>query len=460
MNLKPAERILIKTEPATTNWIKCVSYSDLADELKSLNSTQRAWVEQNQFNAAAMSMLSLPDSDAQVIWLGTGSGDKQQLRDSAAWLSQQLKPGQYRFQSEHEELALGWALGQYRFEYYKADKKVTNQLVISETLYDSIAGVINGMFITRDLINTPTNDMGPSHLAEFVKSMAIEYGAYYSAVVDQELLQRGFRTIYAVGQAAENRPRLIELRWGNETHPRITLVGKGVCFDTGGLDIKPSAGMRIMKKDMGGAAHALGLASMIMAANLNVNLRVLIPAVENSISDNAYRPGDIIKTYKGTTVEIDNTDAEGRLVLCDALTLACEEEPELLIDFATLTGAARVAMGTAIVPYFSDDETFVDDLKQHANDVLDPVWQLPLFPGYEADLKSPVADMSNMGKGPFGGAITAALFLKHFVAEKTPWAHFDLFGWNSATKPTCPEGGQSMAIHAVYAMLTARYSQD
>jgi leucyl aminopeptidase len=395
-----------------------------------------------------------------MIWLGTGTGEDLALRDAAATTAQQLPEGKYRFEDDNDELVIGWLLGQYQFDRYKSNGSKINKLLVSSDQHERLCMVVNGLFLARDLINTPTNDMGPAELAEVTKEIAIEYGANFAQCVDQELLEKGYRTIYTVGQAAENRPRLIELTWGDESAPKLTLVGKGVCFDSGGLDIKPAAGMRIMKKDMGGAAHALGLAVMIMAAKLKVRLRVLLPAVENSISSNAFRPGDIIKTYKGTTVEIDNTDAEGRLVLCDALTLAGEEQPELILDFATLTGAARVAMGPDVVPYFTDDESIASELQQSSDNTNDPVWRLPLFKGYESDLKSTVADMSNMGKGPFGGAITAALYLKHFVPADIPWVHFDLYGWNLGRKPTCPEGGQSMAIQAVFAMLQNRYAQS
>lgn len=457
MNLKPANDIFVTESETTTTKITVIRQSELEQATSSLTENQQAWVANANFKAAAKTYVRIPGEE-DMHWLGLGDGCTEDLRDSAAWLSQQLPTSIYELSEDHCDLALGWALGQYRFQYYMAEAKPLNQLCISSATKEAVSGLVNGMFTTRDLINTPANDMGPEHLAEAAKEIAITYGANFSQVLDNELIEQGFRTIYTVGMAADNRPRLIDLRWGDESHPKVTLVGKGVCFDSGGLDIKPSAGMRVMKKDMGGAAHALGLATMIMSANLPIQLRVLIPAVENSISSNAFRPGDIIKTYKGTTVEIDNTDAEGRLVLCDALTLACEEQPELLMDFATLTGAARVAMGTSVVPFFTDDDALVSKLKASSDAVADPIWQLPLFKGYEADLKSSVADMSNMGKGPFGGAITAALYLKHFVENDTPWVHFDLYGWNNGTKPTCPEGGQSMAIHAVFDMLQNSYS--
>lgn len=459
MNFQPVDNILITSSDHTPNTIQCISKSSFDDAFVALTTTQQQWVTNQDFKGKSNTLIRIPGDSSDAIWLGVGEADSVSIRNASAWASQQLPAGLYKYDDDfcQFEQAYGWALGQYEFDRYLEKKHVPNRLVISDEAMNELGNIINGLFLTRDLINTPTNDMGPEQLAEVAKELAIEYGANFSQVLDEELLDKGYRTIYAVGMAAENRPRLIELTWGNEDAPAVTLVGKGVCFDSGGLDIKPASSMRIMKKDMGGGAHTLGLASMIMANNLNVNLRVLVPAVENSISDNAFRPGDIIKTYKGTTVEIDNTDAEGRLILCDALALACEQPPELLIDFATLTGAARVAMGPDVVPYFTDDKKLAAELYQHSEKCHDPMWPMPLYKGYEKDLKSPVADMSNMGKGPFGGAITAGLFLKHFVDESVSWVHFDLYGWNSSKKPTCPEGGQSMAIHGVYNLLSDRY---
>ena len=460
MNLQPSQKIYT-SDKVNTQSVQILTTATLADYVASLDNQQQQWFSTMDFTAKSQTMIRIPGAnDTESICLGVGEATTAELRDSAAWLGRQLPNKTYEFiadSEQEEDLALGWGLGQYQFDRYLSEKKPLSTLAVSETVKAEVGGVLDGLFLARDLINTPTNDMGPSHLAEVSQQLAKQFNADYSDVLDEQLLDKGFRTIFAVGQAAANRPRLIELNWGNESDPKVTLVGKGVCFDTGGLDIKPSAGMRIMKKDMGGGAHALGLASMIMALGLKVRLRVLVPAVENSISDNATRPGDIIKTYKGTTVEIDNTDAEGRLVLCDALALAAEDEPELLLDFATLTGAARVALGAEVVPFFTDDETLASAIAEHSELVDDPLWRLPLYKGYEKQLKSPVADMSNMGKGPFGGAITAALFLKHFVPRTIPWAHFDLYGWNMADKPTCTEGGQSMAIHAVFDYLLTTY---
>jgi len=458
MNLNPCENILIQSGIDQPQQIKCIRQADLDENIQTLTEIQSNWVTQNQFSAKKQSYIRIPNNANQdIIWLGIGAGSVLDLRDSSAWLSQQLAIGIYAFDTaeDHFELGLGWALGQYQFDRYLSERKEKNQLVINDEIRPKITEIGNGLFLARDLINTPTNDMGPSHLSEVVQAVASQYEAEFTEILDQELLDKGYRTIYTVGMAADNRPRLLELKWGNDDAPKVTLVGKGVCFDTGGLDIKPGAGMLIMKKDMGGAAHALALATMVMSAKLNINLRVLLPAVENSISSNAFRPGDVIKTYKGTTVEIGNTDAEGRLILCDALALGGEDKPDLMIDFATLTGAARVAMGADVVPFFTDDEDLASGLAEHSAAVSDPLWRLPLYKGYESQLKSTIADLNNISSSPFGGAITAGLFLKNFVPEKTTWAHIDLYGWNQSDKATCHKGGQSMAIHAVFSYLAS-----
>ncbi|MBT6330964.1 MAG: leucyl aminopeptidase family protein, partial [Kordiimonadaceae bacterium] len=275
----------------------------------------------------------------------------------------------------------------------------------------------------------------------------------------QELLKKGYNTIHTVGRAAEKEPRLIDMIWGNEKSPKVTLVGKGVCFDTGGLDIKPSGSMLIMKKDMGGAAHVLGLGQMIMESGLDIRLRILIPAVENNIAGNAFRPGDIIKSYKGTTIEVGNTDAEGRLVLCDALALASEENPDLMMDFATLTGAARVAMGTDVPPYFTDDKNLSDGLMKHSTLEHDPLWPMPLYAPYKKLLASPIADINNVGSTGFGGAITAALFLKDFVGPDIPWVHLDVYAWNVSARPGRPKGGEAMGLRASFDYLSGKYGK-
>ena len=442
--------------------------TEAVDEfLKGLSSSQTRWAKDNKFNAAKDEFLILAGIDGEItaILAGIGSNKDSVTLSSIAPLAKGLPNENYFIANKNYDykqlklLAIGWAIAQYDFDHYQ-NKKNNHKAVLmldNQGLFDDVSTIINGISLTRDLVNTPTSDMGPSHLSDVMQNLAEQFKANFSAIIGDELLEENFNTIHAVGRAADNQPRLLELNWGREDAPKLTLVGKGVCFDSGGLDIKSAAGMRIMKKDMGGAAHTLGLAQMIMTTGLDVRLRLLIPAVENSISANAFRPGDIIKTYKGTTVEIDNTDAEGRLVLCDALALASEENPDLLINFATLTGAARVAMGPDVVPFFTDSDEIAESLATHSVKENDPIWRLPLHAPYEIQLQSTVADLSNMGSGPFGGAIIAALFLKHFVEEPQKWLHFDMYAWNMSNKPTCPEGGEAMAIRAIFAYLKERF---
>jgi leucyl aminopeptidase len=315
--------------------------------------------------------------------------------------------------------------------------------------------IVEGVTLARDLINTPANDMGPAQLEQAARKLAARHAATVSSIVGDELLERNFPLIHAVGRAAAGAPRLIDISWGEADHPRVTLVGKGVCFDTGGLDIKPDASMLNMKKDMGGAATALALAHMVMARGLKVRLRVVIPAVENAIAGTSFRPRDIYASRKGITVEIGNTDAEGRLILADALALADEDKPALIADFATLTGAARVALGPDVPAFFTDDDGLADELMHIAAAENDPVWRLPLWRPYESMLESKVADINNVGGGQ-GGAITAALFMRRFV-DAPSWLHFDLFAWTASAKAGRPEGGECQVARALYALLAARY---
>lgn len=357
-----------------------------------------------------------------------------------------------------ERAALSWLLGAYRFDRYKTTDPVEAALVIDNAaLVERVRKVAEGVALVRDLVNTPAADMMPEHLSETMASLAQTFGAQFSDIVGEDLLTHHYPTIHAVGRASVHPPRLLDLRWGDENHPKITLVGKGVCFDSGGLDLKPASNMRLMKKDMGGAAHVLGLARMIMALELPIRLRVLIPAVENAVAGNAFRPGDVLTTRKGLTVEVDNTDAEGRLVLCDALAEADTESPDLIVDFATLTGAARVALGTELPGFFCDADDVAQALTEAGKVSRDPVWQLPLFDQYEDMLKSDIADLVNCPTTPFGGAITAGLYLRRFV-EKSPWVHFDIMAWNQRALPGRPVGGEAFGVRAVLAMLEARYS--
>lgn len=356
-----------------------------------------------------------------------------------------------------EQALIGWGLAGYHFSAYKKIKPVKPAILWpAKANKTQVMAFVEAACLIRELVNIPANDMGPDELEAAARAVAKDGGAKISVIKDKQLLDQNYPMIYAVGKASDRRPRLIDFTWGNAKHKKLTLVGKGVCFDTGGLDIKPSNSMLMMKKDMGGAAHVLGLASLIMALKLPVRLRVLIPAVENSISGNAYRPWDVLQSRKGITVEVGNTDAEGRLVLADALALACEEKPDLLIDCATLTGAARVALGYDLPALFSNNDMIADDLKNIAMKLDDPLWPLPLWAGYRKDMESSSADISSTGAG-MAGAITAALFLKEFVEDKTPWVHLDMYSWEQSGRPGKPRGGTDMGLRALFAFLEKRY---
>jgi leucyl aminopeptidase len=377
-------------------------------------------------------------------------------------LAQQLPAGVYRFANEPHDArlaALGFALDAYRFTRYRKSEGRDVKLDLPQSIdRDDLQRIVEGVTLARDLINTPANDMGPADLEAAARKLAASHGAEIGAVVGEDLLKQNFSLIHAVGRAAAATaaPRLIDMSWGDANHPRVTLVGKGVCFDTGGLDIKSDSGMLNMKKDMGGAATALALAHMIMSRGLKVRLRVLIPAVENSIAGGSFRPRDIYTSRKGISVEIGNTDAEGRLILADALALADEDKPELLADFATLTGAARVALGPELPAFFTDDDGLADELMNRGLAENDPLWRLPLWRPYESMLDSKVADINNVGSSGLAGAITAALFMKRFVTAKS-WLHFDIFAWTPAAKSGRPEGGECQAARALYALLGSRY---
>ncbi len=382
---------------------------------------------------------------------------------SVAGLPGQLAAGTYEIVTkptadEATQLAIGWGLGSYRYRAYLsgADRRWPKLVMPQSADGDEVRRQVAAATLVRDLINTPAADLGPPELAAAAAALARKFGAKVT-VVSGKILERNFPAVHAVGQAAEKKPRLIDFRWGRTSDPKVTLVGKGVCFDTGGLDIKPAQGMRLMKKDMGGAAAVLGLAHLIMDGGLPVRLRVVIPAVENNIAGNAYRPGDIIRTRHGTTVEIGNTDAEGRVILADALALADEESPDFLLDCATLTGAARVALGPDLPALFCGDDDTAMGLLGAGDRTLDPLWRLPLWQPYRRYIDSPIADINNAGTSGFAGAITAALFLSTFVANAKVWAHIDLFGWNEDSRPGRPKGGEAMAIRAVLEFLRHRF---
>ena len=380
-----------------------------------------------------------------------------------AKLGESLPAGKYRIdEGELGLAALGWMLSQHRFTRYKSgpaeDRGPRILLTGDAASVDPLVRLAEATALVRDMVDTPASDMGPADLESAVRDLATASGAKVE-VTHGDALARGYPMIAAVGGGAsrERAPRLIELFWGKEDAPRVALIGKGVCFDSGGLDIKQSGGMRLMKKDMGGAAHAIALAKLVIGARLPVRLHLLVPAVENSISATAFLPGDIIASRKGLSVEVDNTDAEGRLVLGDALTKAGEESPELMIDFATLTGAARVALGPDLPAMFANDEALAADLTASAKTAHDPLWRMPLWDDYDDMLKSDLADLANSADSPFAGSITAALFLRRFVDGGTPWAHFDTFAWSPSTKPGRPKGGAAMGLRAAFALLQRRY---
>jgi len=372
--------------------------------------------------------------------------------------------GTYSLESEDGDLsltdaALGWALGSYAFTRYKKVKRLPATLVWPTRADRSeVERLALGVFLARDMINTPAEDMGPEHLADAVLTVAKSYGAQTQVIVGDDLLQQNYPTIHIVGRASSRAPRLIDLRWGDEAAPKVTLVGKGVCFDTGGLDLKSREGMLEMKKDMGGAAVMLGLASALMSANAPIRLRLLIPAVENSVAGNAYRPRDIVRTRSGKTVEIGNTDAEGRLVLCDALTEADRERPDLLVDCATLTGAARVALGPELQALFCDDDTVAEGLLRAGAKVGDPLWRMPIWRPYGKLIDGKCADLNNVAQGAFAGSIIGALYLAEFVSASTLWAHLDIMAANPTARPGRPEGGEATGMRALYTYIRQRYA--
>lgn len=365
-----------------------------------------------------------------------------------------------RLEDIRERFQISWALGAYCFDrYLEQSEEIEAQLLIDEhSERERAQAFAEAIYLTRDLVNTPASDMMPEHLAKLMAELSDRFGGRFTQIIGDELLAQNYPTIHAVGRASSHAPRLLELNWGADDAPLITLVGKGVCFDSGGLNLKPGNAMRLMKKDMGGAAHVLGLAHLIMATNLPIRLRVLVPAVENAVSGDAFRPGDVIRTRKGLSVEIDNTDAEGRLVLCDALADADDQKPELIVDFATLTGACRVALGTELPGFFCNDDGTAHELSQAGNKVQDPVWQLPLHQPYNAMLNSKVADLVNSAPTGMGGAITAALYLQRFVSAEQNWIHFDVMAWNDRVQPGRSIGGEAFGLRATYALLAERYS--
>jgi leucyl aminopeptidase len=439
-------------------FVTIATYKDVRERL---SSAARTFADAAGFEPKPGQYLALPgEGGLSGILFGLENASDARDLFLPGRLPQQLPSGVYRFANDPHDArlaALAFALGAYRFTRYHKSEGRKIKLDLPQSLdREDLERVVEAVTLVRDLVNTPANDMGPADLEEAARTLAAKHGAGARATVGDDLLRENFPLIHAVGRAAARRPRLIDLTWGDVDDPRITLVGKGVCFDSGGLDIKPESSMLNMKKDMGGAATALALAHMIMSRKLRLRLRVLIPAVENSISGAAFRPRDIYTSRKGITVEIGNTDAEGRLILADALTLADEDNPEMIFDFATLTGAARVALGPDLPPFFTDDDQLADKLMAHAAAENDPLWRLPLWRPYDEMLESKVADINNVGSGGQAGAITAALFMRRFVSAKS-WAHFDVFAWSPRSRPGRPEGGDCQAARAIYALLAARY---
>lgn len=424
-----------------------------------------AWAKANGFAGEAGKVLVLPGDGGQLAGALLGMGDKDNGFGALAvgTLARALPEGDWHFATKPgtpDIAALGLLLGGYSFTRYgKKPGKTLRFAAPAGVDAARVRRIADGVFLARDLVNTPTNDMGPDALEAAVRALAKSHKAAVNVIKGDALLAKNFPMIHAVGRASDEAPRLIDLTWGPKSAPKVTLVGKGVCFDTGGLDIKPASNMLLMKKDMGGAANVLGLASMIMSAGLKVRLRVLIPAVENAISSNAFRPGDILPSRKGLTVEIGNTDAEGRLILADALALADEEEPQLLIDMATLTGAARVALGPDLPPFYTPDDALATEIAAAAVSAADPLWRMPLWGAYDAKMSSKVADLNNVTSDGFAGSVMAALFLKRFVERTASWVHFDIFAWSPNDRPHCPAGAEAQAIRALEQVLVARFSR-
>ncbi len=428
-----------------------------------LDAVQRRWMAAQGFAGAPDSFVLLPAKDGSVaaVWAGVAAADHPW---ALAALPKALPAGRYHLGEggltlEPQVAALSWELGGYHFDAFKKAPREAATLHLANSP-EAQRGLLLAHVIasTRDLVNTPAEQLGPAELAEAVKLVAKQHRARFRQVVGDKLLAAGFPAIHAVGRAAQREPRLIELNWGSAQHPKLVIVGKGVCFDSGGLDIKTADGMRWMKKDMGGAAHALGLAQLVMALGLPVQLQLLIPAVENAIAGNAFRPGDVFKTRNGLHIEIGNTDAEGRVILCDALAYGAEGKPALMIDLATLTGAARVALGPQLPALFCRDTAVARELVDRGMDLLDPLWHLPLWAPYHRSIESDIADIVNTGRGGLGGAITAALFLADFVPAELPWLHLDLFAWNDAARPGRPVGGEAQTLRTLLAWLEERFA--
>jgi len=440
-----------------------VAPGQLRRVLAKLGASAAQWVSASDFRPDAGRYCLIPDPRGRLRAVLVGVTRSDDIYALAA-LPQSLPAGTYRLSSEGlaldpERAALGWGLGAYRYTRYRRAPRAAAKLAVDAAVMRSLDSALAASWRVRDLVNTPTEHMGPAELSAEVAASAQEHAATFREWVGDDLIAANFPTIHAVGRGSHRAPRLMELRWGNPADPQLAIVGKGVCFDTGGLNLKTGDGMRWMKKDMGGAAHAIALADMIMRAQLPVNLTLLVPAVENAVSGNSYRPGEVIRTRAGVTVEIDNTDAEGRLVLCDAIAYAVESKPDLIVDLATLTGAARVALGPELPVLFSNRDELAASTLAAGRAEQDPLWQLPLWAPYNSMLESRVADLVNGGAGRQAGAITAALYLQRFVPDATQWIHVDMYAWNDADRPGRPQGGEAQGLRGLFAALKTRYKR-
>jgi leucyl aminopeptidase len=459
--------MLLSADPAESRPLWVVTEGELQSWLTTQPAPVVAWLRAHGFQAERHRVLSLPSADGGIGGAVAGLGALASVRDLTLWhtsgLSDRLPAQAWHLATPLPPPAatrflLGWLTGAYRMSRYRLDGPEPPRAVLVPPAGADLAyadAAARATALARDLINTPANDLGPEELAEAAMDLARSRGARCQVLAGGELA--GYPMLRAVGAASVREPRLIDLRWGERDAPRVTLVGKGVCFDSGGLDLKPSAGMLLMKKDMGGAACALGLADLIMRLQLPVQLRVLIPAVENSVGGAAYRPGDVLRSRKGLTVEIGNTDAEGRLVLADALAEADVERPDLLIDLATLTGAARTALGPELPAAYSANEELLAALRRHGEEESDPVWPMPLWPAYDDELGSKIADLGNVSATPFAGSIVAALFLKRFVTETPNWLHLDIYAWNGKERPGRPVGAEAQCVRSLFQLLRSRY---
>jgi leucyl aminopeptidase len=432
---------------------------------KDIPQSWKNWMASSPFSAAKGQLAILPGDDGTLEAVAYGLGPQKDIESAIMSLSEvpgRLPQGTYYFAEngiDKFQAALAWGLGAYDFSRYKSagDKKWPVLFLPKNVQVKKLSDILSGVFLGRDLINTPTNDMGPPELEKAIKKLGRAHKATVKVTQGKDLLKKNFPLIHAVGRASDRAPRLVDMSWGNKKHPKITLVGKGVCFDTGGLNLKPGNSMALMKKDMGGAAAVIGLASMIMASKLPVRLRMLVPAVENNVSANAFRPSDVLPSRKGISVEIGNTDAEGRLVLADALTLADDEEPDILIDMATLTGAARVALGPDLPPFYTEDQVVSEGLMIAAGKTRDHLWPMPFWEPYDEWLSSKIADVNHISSGGFAGSITAALFLRRFVEKAKSYIHFDIYGWSPKSGSGKVYGGEPHAIRAIFEYLERRF---